>query len=405
MPVFQYRGFSAAQLPVKGTIAAESPRQARDQLRGQGVTVKSIAEDSATRSDVGGWSLSRFLASRRARAQWSGGAHELSMLLRAGIPLLESLDTLAAQHGGGFRTAIMGVRDRVAAGSSLADAMSQRPDVFDVASIRLVEVGENAGTLEAVLEQLAEYKQRLSQLGDKVLTALLYPIFLAVFGLAATIFLMTWVLPPLLENLQETVPVLPWPTRVAKGLSDLLVGYGIWIALVAAVLVGISAMYFRSATGRRWLHGVALRLPIVGPMLVKQNVSRISMIIGLLARSGLPLTSAVQLAAASTQNVVIRDALHRTHDDIVAGEDIADSLAKSHVFPPLAVRVFSVGQDSGKLDEMLTRLGDDYNQQLAVSSARLTALIEPVLILVLAMFVGFLLVATILPILQAGNLQ
>jgi type II secretory pathway component PulF len=401
MPVYAYRGLNELRSPVKGTIAADSPRQARDALRGQSILVHSLSEFDQKHSFGG---LSWFL-SRRARSQWTTGSHELSMLLRAGIPLLECLDTLAAQHRGEFRNAMVTVRDRVAAGSSLANAMAERPDVFDLASIRLIEVGENAGTLETVLEQLAQYKQRMSQLGDKVITALLYPAFLIIFGVIAMIFLMTWVLPPLLENLEETVDVLPWPTRVAKGMSEMLVGYGHWLLLGLIVSVAVIVAILRGKKGKAWLDRTALRLPLVGSMIVKQNVSRIAIIIGLLSRSGLPLPSAVQLAASSTNNSVLREALEVACDDMASGKEIAESLARSGVFPPLAVRVFSVGRDTGKLDDMLTRLGDDYNQQLTVSTARLTALIEPFLILVLAVFVGFLLLATILPILQAGNLQ
>jgi len=401
MPVFSYSGLNEKRTAVRGTIAADSPRQAREQLRGNGVVVQSLKEFQRFRG--AGWLSS--LAMRRARSQWTTGSHELSMLLRAGIPLLESLDTLSAQHRGAFRTAIVQVRDRVASGSGLADAMAENPQVFDVASVRLIEVGENAGTLEAVLEQLSDYKQRMSQLGDKVFTALLYPAFLVVFGLAATIFLMTWVLPPLLENLQETVKVLPWPTRVAKGMSDLIVGYGFWLLLGALIIVGAIVMALQSVPGKAFLDRQLLRLPWIGPMLVKQNVSRIAMIVGLLSRSGLTLPAAVQLAATSTNNSILRKALESACEDMASGKELAESLERSGVFPPLAVRVFSVGRDTGKLDDMLTRLSDDYNQQLAVSSARLTALIEPILILVLAVFVGFLLLATILPILQAGNLQ
>lgn len=401
MPVFSYSGMNATRKNVKGTIVADSPRQARDQLRGQGVAVQSLNETQSASS--GRWIPS--LSARRARAQWSTGSHELSMLLRAGIPLLESLDTLAAQHRGAFRTAIIRVRDRVASGSALANAMAENPEVFDVASIRLIEVGENAGTLETVLEQLSEFKMRMSQLGDKVLTALLYPAFLVVFGSLAMIFLMTWVLPPLLENLQETVKVLPWPTRVAKALSDIAVGYGLWILPAVALLIGILIASLRSKRGKIWLDRFLLRLPVIGPMLVKQNVSRIAMIVGLLSRSGLTLPNAVQLAASSTENSVLRMALESACEEMAAGKELSESLERSGVFPPLAIRVFSVGRDTGKLDDLLTRLSDDYNQQLSVASARLTALIEPVLILVLALFVGFLLLATILPILQAGNLQ
>ncbi|MEQ1831025.1 MAG: type II secretion system F family protein [Pirellula sp.] len=400
MPVFSYSGINASRSSVRGTVTADSPRQARDQLRGQGVVVQSLSEFDRRRT-----SLWPSFSARLARAHWTDGSHELSMLLRAGVPMLEALDTLAAQHRGAFRNAIVGLRDRVASGSSLAQAMSEYPEVFDVASIRLIEVGENAGTLEAVLEQLSEYKQRMAQLGDKVFTALLYPAFLVVFGLVAMIFLMTGVLPPLLENLKETVGVLPWPTRIAKGMSDLLVGYGLWLLLISVVVAIGGLFFFRGQTGKGWLDRQLLRLPLLGPLIVKQNVSRIAMIVGLLTRSGITLPSAVEIAAKSTSSTPFRAALESACHDMAAGKELAESLDRSAVFPPLAVRVFSVGRDSGKLDEMLTRLSQDYNQQLTVAAARLTALIEPILILILAVFVGFLLVATILPILQAGNLQ
>ena len=147
------------------------------------------------------------------------------MLLHAGIPMLDALDTIVEQNSGSFRAALLAVRDKVAAGESFAQALEGRPDLFDEASVQMVEVGENAGTLEDVLTQLAEFKQRQARFTDAVTTALVYPAFLVCFGTAAGVFLMTSVLPPLLENLEETLDELPWPTRVAKTLSTSLVDY------------------------------------------------------------------------------------------------------------------------------------------------------------------------------------
>jgi general secretion pathway protein F len=400
MAVYLYRGTDAMSATVQGSVIADSPRQARDQLRSQGIAVQTMQSNRDLHPRLGSW-----FAFYRARVQWTQACHELSMLLRAGIPLTESLDTLAEQHRGGLRSALSRVRDRVASGASFAAAMSELPQVFDTTTVRLVEVGESAGTLETVLEQLSDYKSRMSKLGDKVFTAMLYPAFLFCFGSGAMIFLMTWVLPPLLENLKETVPVLPWPTRIAKAMSDTVVQYGVWIAVAAAVLLVLVVMAIRSEAGSRRIDRWVLKLPGFGPMIVKQNVSRIAMIIGSLTRSGLTLPAAVELAVASTQNSALRAALQDAHREMASGKEIADSLERSGVFPPLVVRVFSVGRDTGKLEDMLTRLSDDYNQQLDVASARLTALVEPILILTMACFVGFLLLATILPILQAGNFQ
>jgi type II secretory pathway component PulF len=398
--IFKYQAQDPGRAAVAGTIAADSPRQARDLLRARGLLVRSVDEHSA-QAPTGRW-WRRMLPSRSAH-QWSSSALELSMLLRAGIPLLEALDTLALQHRGSFRAAIQQVRERVAAGSSLADAFRERPDVFDALSVNLIEVGESSGTLDQVLHELADFKQRVAQLKDRVFTALMYPVFLVVFGTATTVFLMTWVLPPLLENVQEQLQTLPWPTRVVKAASDVLVAHGWLVALGVAVPLLLAAVLLQTRRGKRLWHRFLLRLPLVGAMALKQNVSRIAMVIATLSRSGIVVTKALQLAARSTNNLVLREALEATGESVGAGRNVADALAASGAFPPLAVRIFSVGQETGRLEEMLDQLSADYDRQVATTSARLTALLEPILIICLAMFIGFVLLATILPILEAGN--
>ncbi|MEM7557547.1 MAG: type II secretion system F family protein [Planctomycetota bacterium] len=403
MAVFVYRGSNPGQRNVKGTILADSPRHARDQLRERGIVVHAIDEQQR-----GGASMLQSLGQfgyRKARAQWGLVAHEMSMLLSAGIPLLEALDDLAKQHRGAMRTGILKLRDKVESGASLAAAMEEQPMIFDPASVRLVEVGENAGKLEVVLAEVAEFKLQLSEFKDRVTTALLYPAFLACFTLAAMLFLMTWVMPPLLESLEESLTELPLPTQIAKFISDLLVGYGWWIMAGLIMVIAAIAVWLRSPFGRRLVDRLVLRIPILGPLLIKQSVARIATIVGLLSRGGVMLTTAVQLAAKSTRNTVLQEALFDAERAMIAGGDIADSLRASGCFPSLAIRFFAVGQESGKLDEMLQKLASDYNKQVATASARITAFVEPVMILILAVAVGFLLLATILPILEAGNVS
>ena len=400
MTVFDYSGIDPSQKSVQGTISAETARQARDDLRERGIRVRKISTAKQSRRP-----RLPSLTLSSTKNQWTTAVSELSMLLHAGIPMLDALETIVQQSQGSFRAALLGVKEKVAAGESLAAALRGRPDLFDEASIQMVEVGENAGNLEEVLNQLAEFKQRQSRFTDAVTTAMVYPAFLVCFGTAAGVFLMTSVLPPLLENLEETLDELPWPTRVAKTISVSLVDYKwFWLSGIL-IIVTVFTLAVRTEWGRSLLDRMALRAPVLGKMLVKQNVSRIAMIIGTLSRSGVELTRAFDLAARSIGNTVFRRALADAEKRISAGEEVAEALEGSHAFPPLAVRVFSVGQDSGKLDEMLFRLAEDYDEQVKTASARLTSLIEPVLILVLAAMVGFLLLATILPILEAGNVM
>ncbi len=399
MGVFRYQAIDSQRATVKGTVAADTPRQARDELRARGLRVRQLEPVRAGKEEP------RAVRVRRPRhaAAWAVTIHELTMLLDAGIPLLEALDTVVAQHRGGYRAALLEVRERVAAGASLAEALRQRPDIFDRLSVNLVEVGEHTGELDRVLRQLAEFKQRQLHLKDQVLNALAYPLFLIVFGTAATVFLMTYVMPPLLENLEETLAQLPWPTRVVKACSDLLLQYGWLMALTAAMAAVALGGLLRLPAIRRRFHRALLHLPGLGPLLLKQSLSRIALVLSSLLRSGMVLTQALELASGATRNLVLRDAIEACRRSVMEGKEVASALERAGVFPPMAIRIFSVGQESGRLEEMLDQLADDYQRQVATSSARFAALLEPVLIVALAIVVGFVLVATILPILEAGN--
>ncbi len=401
MAVFAYKGTGKANASVSGTIAASTPREARDQLRAEGIAVRKLVE---RRDNDGSLAWARF-RNRRARQQWTGAVHELAMMLHGGIPLLEALDTIIQQHSGTLKVALIEVRDKVAGGASLGEALGERPDLFDATDVHLVEVGENAGTLDVVLEQLAEFRLRSAEFKDRVLTSLMYPCFLVVFGIAAAVFLMTVVLPPLLENIAETTDQLPWPTQVVLGFSNFLISYGWWLLLAVVLAIALFVFFIQTPAGRLAWHRFLLRLPVIGPMIMKQSVSRVAMIVGTLSKSGVELTKAIDLAGKSTSNAVFASALNQSGTHIEAGAEIADAFERTNAFPPLAVRVFSVGQDSGRLDEMLTRLASDYDRQVETTASRITSLLEPILIVVLAIGVGFLLLATILPILEAGNVM
>lgn len=240
---------------------------------------------------------------------------------------------------------------------------------------------------------------------DRVTTAMLYPVFVLVVGTVVTIFLMTVVLPMLLESLVEAGKTLPWPTRVAKFASDILVTQKwLLLAMAAAAVTGVW-LALRTRRGRRQWHRLVLRLPVIGVMARKQVISRIAFLIATLTKSGIPFLQAVEIASRSTGNLVVREALEAVAQSVRAGREIGPAMEDSRAFPPSVIQIFAVGQESGQLDEMLQRLAEDYDRQVARTSERLTAVLEPVLILVLAVFVGFILFATVLPILEAGNVM
>ncbi len=405
MPIFTYKAVHQSSVGaggegVTGMLTADTPRQARDLLRARGLTIQEINAQTLMIGTDLRWLR---LPGRRYQAKSGVFISELSTLLGAGIPLLDTLDTVLKQHHGGFHTAILQLRDKVAAGSSLADAMREQPRIFDELTITITEVGESSGTLETVLEQLSVFKDRSQQFKGRVANALIYPCIVLMLGVVVSLFLMTFVLPNMLNSLVEADRQLPMITRIVKALSDFLI-YRWWLLLAAAaagaMLLGTAS---RSHRGRYFWHRLQLRLPVVGMMIRKQAIARVSMVISTLMRSGVVFERSIQIAQRTTHNLVLRRALRQCEAAVNAGRDIADGLEDTGAFPPTVLQIFSVGQHSGKLESMLDRLAHDYDQQVALSSQRLGAVLEPFLILIMVFMVGAILFATILPILESAN--
>lgn len=397
MPVFAYRAVDASWVSVRGTVTAETPRQARDELRGRGLAVEQL---SAPRS--GG--TFRFWQRRgRFEARLVPIIRELATLLSAAIPLDSALDTIARQQRGAFGAALAQLRDKVSAGTSLAEAMREQSAVFDSLTIHMVEVGENAGNLDVVLDQLAEFRERYVHFKDRVITALFYPLVVLGMGLCVSLFLMTFVVPMLLDNLLEAGQTIPLPTRILKAGSDVLRGHGFWLVAAGATLFVGWIAALRTARGRKLWHTALLKSPLIGTLVRKQEIARASLILSTLMESGIVFLHALEIATRAVKNVVLRECFAAIHDQVKAGRDIGEAMERTTGFPALVVQIFTVGQQTGKLEAMLARLAADYERQVSSLSLRLATIMEPVLIVLLALFVGFILFATMLPILEAGN--
>jgi general secretion pathway protein F len=406
MAVFSYKALNGDDVATTGVLTADSPRQARDLLRARGLVVEEVRGQrgpAGGRSGTGGKWAWLGLGPRRHPAKVVSFVRELATLLGAGLPLLDAMDTILKQHAGAFRGNLLAVRDFVAAGGTLADAMRGQPALFDELYVNITEVGESAGTLDAALEQLADFKERSASLKNRVVTALTYPAVVLVMAVGVAVLLMTMVVPNLLASLSESGRPLPWATRVVKAASDALVGFW-WLALIGVGLVFAAASaVLASAGGKRAWHRWQLRVPVVGDLLRKQAVVRIAVVMSALLRSGIPFVRAVEVAGRATKNLTLKDALARCGLAVTRGQDIGDALADTAAFPPVVVQIFAVGQHSGRLEEMLDRLAKDYDRQLSTAAQRLTTILEPLLILVMVVLVGFIAFATILPMLEAAD--
>jgi general secretion pathway protein F len=401
MAVFAYRATTAAAQPVTGTLVADTPRQAREQLHDRGLVVRSVVQRHARANAA---SAFRARWSRRRLATRSVGlTRDLATLLAVGVPLVDALGTLAEQATGPLRSVVLQLQDRVASGASVAVAMAEQPGAFDELDVALAGVGEAAGNLDVVLDRLAEFKEARSAVRNRVGTALIYPAIVFVVAVSVSILLMTFVVPKLLAPLVESGQPIPPITRIVKGASDAIVGYW-WVGAIAVVTVGAAAAsILNTPRGRAAWDRFVLRVPLLGDAAAKQSIARVAMVLAVLLRSGIVFVRAVEIAARTAPNGRLREALVRLGAAVTTGADVAEAVRSSGAFPPMVVQMFAVGQQSGRLEDMLDRLAADYDRQVRTLTTRLTAVLEPALILLLVAMVGTIALATLLPMLEAAD--
>ena len=422
MPVFEYRAKLASGKKTNGTVVADTPRLARDQLRSNGFQIESIRPISVRISEVDsnlnssaskksliariGTSCSSYLQSlqgQRLGKQVSWFTREMATLLRVGTPMVEALKLSIDQSRGKFRYILLDLREQITGGGSFGSAIRRHSHVFDPVFCEMVTVGEQSGALQSVLLQAAEYREQRDKLKDRVFSAMLYPAMVFVLSIFVTVFLMTVVAPTLIGSLEEMQRQLPWPTRVLKFLSDLLLLYGLYI-LAAISVVAVSGIAFvRSQRGRKIWDRALLKVPILGTLIIKQDCSRLCMVTATLVKSGVELVRALEISQRAVRNTVISDVVGEARKQVAAGVELGSALGGGGVLPPALIQVFSLGQHTGQLEELLFQIAADYNHQVNTLAERLTTIMEPVLIIGLSIIVGFILMATLLPILETGN--
>jgi len=397
LAVYSYTAINLDERPVTGTLAADTPSEGRQELRRRRLKIVAFQPARVRRTLV---SL-RPGGGRRRQDRVAEAARYLSLLLRAGVPLTESLDVLTRQQDDRFTTVLMDVRDRVTGGESLADALSVHNEWFDLLFVSAVRVGQLSGNLDEALTQLAEHLRARQTLQSTLAGALTYPLILLCLGTGVVIFLMTFVIPQLLTVLAASGRSLPASTRLLKGASDLLVGHWLIMALMVCVSIAAGLAVYRTSSGMRTLHLIQIRLPILGPLIKKTVVAQFCQQMSILLRTGIPFVEAAESVARLTRNVLLAEELSAMAQAVESGSDIAESIEDSRIFPPVVTHLMAVGQDSGELTEMFGELRLRYDTEVRLAIDKFTAALEPLLIVVLASAVGFVVFACLMPILEA----
>lgn len=405
MPVFEYHALKLDGAAASGIVDADTPREARDKLRAQNLMVTEITAVQAESAVKPAMIRMPQIFSGRRLSELSVVTRQLGTLLNAGIPLTQALSALIEQmETRAFETAFRDIREKVQSGKTFADALAEHPSFFNELFVNMVRAGEAAGNLDNVLLSLADYIHAQARLRGKVTAAMTYPIVMCIIAAGVVTFLLGYVVPQITSILTEQRRALPLVTEVLIASTDFLRGY--WWALVGA---GLGVMLIFKAViatpgGRMAWDTFTLRMPIFGPLFKKQAVSRFAVTFATLLESGIPALEALTIVKTVVSNVLLAATIDQVRTKIMEGADIATPLKRTKVFPPVVSYMIAVGEESGKLEVLLRRISSMYDEEIDVATQKITALIEPIMIVIMAAVVGFIVLSILLPILELSNI-
>jgi type IV pilus assembly protein PilC len=398
MPVYEYTARNAATGQIqKGQLDVASQAEVSQYLRKNRLMLVSVRE-----------------APKQIKISFGGQriktrdivifTRQFATMINAGLPLVQSLTILAQQtENKALADITKAVVYDVESGNTLADAFSKHPRAFPDLYVNMVAAGEAGGILDTILLRLATFLEKNDALVRKVKGAMVYPgVIMTVAAIAISILLIFVI--PVFQNMFASVNMeLPLPTRIVIGLSNVMIHY--WWAMLAAVggIIYAIKRYYNTLQGRKTIDAMLLRAPVLGDLLRKSAVSRFTRTLGTLISSGVSILEGLEITAKTAGNMVVHDAVMASRQSIAGGETIAGPLEKSRVFPPMVISMISVGEQTGGLDEMLSKIADFYDEEVDVAVSALLSLMEPVMIVVLGVIVGGMVVSMYLPIFDMMN--
>lgn len=413
MPTYRYKAVDPRGKNVKGLVDAESAAQAGETLKARGIVpldLVPVSGRAASRGGAGkgGGLRQTFSGLRRGvpAAVVASSFRQFATLLSAGLPLDSSLASMIGKGGGkgGMPQILAQVRDAVREGGDLASAMEAHPRVFSPTAVSMVRAGEASGTLDVVMERLAEHAEQQLAMNRKIRAAMAYPIFMLVVGFFVVAFLLAFVVPKITQIFLDMDRALPLPTQLLILMSQ---GLTRWWPLI---LLGICALalglwrYAATERGRRRLHEITLRLPAIGPVARLMAVGRFCKTLGLLLKNEVSLVPALGIVGTVAGNAVLEEAVRRMHGGVQEGRALWEFLDEAPIFPETAVHMVSAGERTGKLPHMLLVVAKDCELSVESRLQVLMSLLEPAMILVMSLLVGFVVVSILLPIFEMSNL-
>jgi type IV pilus assembly protein PilC len=392
---YVWEGMDARGNRVRGKSVAATEAAVRAELRKQGVTPSKIRKQ-----------ISLFKGKGKVKpADIAIFSRQLATMLQAGIPLVQAFEIIGAGHDNpAMQRLILSIRQDLESGTALAEALAKHPLHFDDLYVNLVEVGEHAGSLDSLLDKIATYKEKTEAIKKKIKKALFYPTAVVVVAIIVTAILMIFVIPEFESLFKGFGADLPAFTRFVINISDFVRTQG-WILLCGAVAAiwGYLEAKKRSRRLREIQDRISLKLPVVGPILVKASIARFARTLSTMFSAGVPLVEALQSVSGATGNVIYEKAVLAMKDEVATGQRLQRAMENTSLFPNMVIQMIAVGEESGSLDEMSGKVADFYEEDVDNAVDAMSSLLEPIIMAILGVLVGGLVIAMYLPIFKMGS--
>jgi type IV pilus assembly protein PilC len=398
MPVFAYRAVNPSGQELSGTIEAPQLSVLLGQLAEKSLVAVSVKE-AERKTIAGAWNP---FASRVSKTQLANFSDHLGAMLSAGLPLIEALETLSVeQQNPALGRIALDLAKAVRDGRALSDALGDHPAAFNDLYVSMVKAGEESGNLAEILERTAEFIEKENELAAKVRDALIYPVIVACVATIVVAGMLVFIIPKFVKLLENVGAETPLPTRILTVLSDVLVHRWYLLVAGAAALAGGARFALASPAVRLWIDRRTLSVPVIGPLLLRVAVARFSRTLGMLLGSGLPILQSLDLVRRVLGNRHLDAVVAGVADQVRDGETITAPFRRARVFPPMVIQMIHVGESSGSLERMLTRVAAIYEKETDRAAKRLSVMLEPLMMVGIGAFVSFVALALLLPMVKA----
>lgn len=402
MATYEFQAKAEDGRIVKGELQASNEAEARIRMRAQRLTPIKIEMRGGQQSfDFRKLALFSDSVSLKDLQVFT---RQFAVLVSAGVPIVQSLEAMSrGARSVGMANILTGVCHDVERGRRLADALSQRPSVFDRLYVNLVRAGEEGGVLEAVLNRLATYIESSVKLRGKVKSALVYPVVIVMVAFAVIAFIMIFVVPKMSQMFTQSGQQLPSLTLFVIHCSNFFQHYWYMVIATAVAIPLAIKMYYDTADGRKVLDAVAIEIPVFGDLIKKSAIARFSRTLSTLLSSGVRIIDALEISSTTTGNWMVEKAILDTKDAVSRGKTLAEPLMKIPYFPSMVTQMISIGEQTGNIDQMLSKVADFYEDEVEIATDTMTSLLEPMLMVVLGVIIAVIVVAMYLPIFNMAN--